>query len=338
MTDSPLSLRQQIAEARRLWREREQDLEVLAREYEDVDDPGFVEELRGALIEERDQAWLRLLRRGINVLVSPPTLLPWAQPEQHLTDEDQVTLYLLGWHARVLDSALRFLEEDVPRAPRERQASVAARAVLRAAHLYPRLEALALQLPSSEAVREAVALDLSGWVGSDISLNAEKHPHARRLVAALDAEAASLGLRREDVLHDLLPAQALPSLLQEDAGESWDPRRIRGRVTGALSTRRQRPERGSRTPKTVIALSDEFGGFAAEQAFWAEEAAAQARVDVGVLIEQAHLSERERQVFDLDNQGRTGKEIGEILGISEGAVKSNLFRARQKLDRAAGSH
>jgi DNA-directed RNA polymerase specialized sigma24 family protein len=338
MTDSPSSFRHQVAEARRLWREHEQHLEALAREYEDVDDPEAVEQLRRTLIEEREQARVPLLLRGINVLVSPPTLLPWAQPERELTGEDQVMLYVLGWQLQVLDFALRFLEEDVPHAPRERQAGVAARAVLRAAHLYPRLEAMALQSPSSEAVREAVALNLSGWVGGDVSLNPEKHPHVRRLVAALDAEAASLGLRREDVLHDLLPAEALSSLLQEDAGESWNPRRIRDRVTGALSKRQQRPERGLRVPKAVIGLNDGSGGFAAEQEFRAEEEAAHARVDAGALIEQAHLSERERQVSDLDNQGYTGKEIGEILGIAEGTVKSFLSRARQKLDRAAGPH
>jgi hypothetical protein len=100
MTDSPSSFRHQVAEARRLWREHEQHLEALAREYEDVDDPEAVEQLRRTLIEEREQARVPLLLRGINVLVSPPTLLPWAQPERELTGEDQVMLYVLGWQLR----------------------------------------------------------------------------------------------------------------------------------------------------------------------------------------------------------------------------------------------
>jgi RNA polymerase sigma-70 factor (ECF subfamily) len=56
-------------------------------------------------------------------------------------------------------------------------------------------------------------------------------------------------------------------------------------------------------------------------------------------IEQAleHLSPRERAVFVMRHyQGMPGKEVGALLGISEGTVKSLLSRAMKKLQKVLG--
>ena len=56
-------------------------------------------------------------------------------------------------------------------------------------------------------------------------------------------------------------------------------------------------------------------------------------------IEQAleHLSPRERSVFVMRHyQGKPGKEVGALLGISEGTVKSLLSRAIKKMQKVLG--
>jgi RNA polymerase sigma-70 factor (ECF subfamily) len=56
-------------------------------------------------------------------------------------------------------------------------------------------------------------------------------------------------------------------------------------------------------------------------------------------IEQAleRLSPRERSVFVMRHyQGKPGQEVGALLGISEGTVKSLLSRAIKKMQKVLG--
>jgi DNA-binding CsgD family transcriptional regulator len=325
------------------WRAREERLRQIGRAGGQCDDPEAAAHLLRMLRDERDKAQLHLLQGwGFNTLTFPPTIiaLKGHKPNRF---HDPDFFPALGQFLLHQDACIA-VEDVIAREPVERRYSAAARAVLDVARLVPRMEALAYRtlsdLPGDEAplLREALAMNLAGWVGSTMSVST-KWPHTRRLAGVLEAEARRLGMPREALFLEHLPAEGLAAVQEEPADDDWDPQRIINRVSDRLAQWGVAPEGSDPAVSTAFEeLTDRASGFAAEQEFWAEEAAASARADAEELIERARLAPRERQVFDLDQQGRAGKEIGGILGITEGAVKSTLFRVRQKLDRAAGSH
>jgi DNA-directed RNA polymerase specialized sigma24 family protein len=70
-----------------------------------------------------------------------------------------------------------------------------------------------------------------------------------------------------------------------------------------------------------------------ESAFYPSAPCPQDEMNLKMDIERL-LSPAEQELLRLDLEGLTHREIGTEIGVSEGAVRSRLFRLRDKLRRA----
>ena len=130
----------------------------------------------------------------------------------------------------------------------------------------------------------------------------------------------------EDVCQDAM-LRALEGL-----EECRDPGRF-GAWLGQIARRRAFNARDARRVRDVDALSPEHAADAADPAREAENAELRTKLLAGLDL----LNATQRAVVLLhDQDGRTHKEIGGIVGCSEGMSQQHLFAARKILRRHLG--
>ncbi len=167
-----------------------------------------------------------------------------------------------------------------------------------------------------DRVREALAVRLAGLVAAGTSLSRNK-----RLKNMLSADGDS---PFERLLEELPGAVFLEwGNMRPDAPIGEFANRVLTRV-GKDVVLERRDKLADESPDLLV---DDTPNSLEEFA---------AREDLRETMEAAHLAERERQVMELVLLQRTGAEIADALGISEGSVKTLRFRAKKKLRRAAG--
>jgi RNA polymerase sigma factor (sigma-70 family) len=126
-----------------------------------------------------------------------------------------------------------------------------------------------------------------------------------------------------------LPAVTLIEL-DEIVQEGSPPTELRNHVANHLANMRQRPLSPEQREKLVASdRPDSSPRVPLSQEFLAKE-------EFQALVASANLAERQRQILELQLEGKHYREIADELEITEGTVKSTMYDVREKLRQAAG--